>query len=72
MKLLVSHCHQQLHPVRLSLKRNPVGQSHDSGPAKKRMQERSGNHTRVAGPQSEEQETEATTHTGSPRLDNRR
>lgn len=72
MKLLVSHCHQQLHPAHLSLKRDPVGQSHDSESAKKRMQERSGNHTQVVGPPSEEQETEATTHKGSPRLDNRR
>lgn len=72
MKLPVSHCHQQLHPAHLSLKRNAVGQSHDSELANKRMQERSGNHTRVAGPLSEEQETEATTHTGSLWLDNRR
>lgn len=72
MKLPVSHCHQQLHPARLSLKRTPVGQSHDSELAKKRMQERCGNHTRVADPPSEEQETEARTRTGSPRWDNRR
>lgn len=73
MKLPVSHCHQlhQLHPAQLSLKRNPVGQSHDSV----LLWPRSGckNDLEIAAPPSEEQETEATTHTRlSLRLDNRR
>lgn len=71
MKLPVSQWHRQLHLAHLNVKKTSSGPItwHGSEVAKKRMQERCGNQTRCASPPSEEQETEATTHTGS---DNRR